>query len=187
MERTECMTKTTTTTKTTNKDSHWKILKGRSPLRTPFFQNRYGPQLPAKSPPQFSELLLVPDFSVAEAAAFLPIIFLGIVSWTALLSGRIRISRGLAAPRAKETKYRENHQDRSHFLYILVRIGGIRTISRRRSSDPTHATTTSGTATRHAAFSTFHPAIADATWTGPERATGPATAPERANGRASQH
>lgn len=170
--------------KTKNKTPRQKILQGRSPLRTPFFSERI---LPSVSPLRFPELLLVPDFSAAEAAASLPIVFLGIVSWTALLSGRIRISRRLAAPRAKETKYRENHQDRSHFLYILVRIGGIRTISRRRSSDPTHATTTSGTATRHAAFSTFHPAITGAAWTGPERATGPAAAPKRANGRPSQH
>ena len=57
-------------------------------------------------PAKFPELLLVPDFSAAEAAATLPIIFLGIVIWPALLSGIIRISKALAAPRAKETKYR---------------------------------------------------------------------------------
>jgi len=54
----------------------------------------------------WAELLPAPDFSAAEAAAYLPIIFWGIVSWSALLSGIIRISKGLAAPRAKEIKYR---------------------------------------------------------------------------------
>jgi hypothetical protein len=134
-----------------------------------------------------SELLHVPDFSAAEAAASLPVNFLVIVSWSALLSMKKSISKGLAAPRAKETIYRENHQDRSHFLHVLVRTGSIRTISRRRPSDAIYAT-----ATWNAAFSTFNPAITGATWTRPKRAARPAagsrnTAAKRTNGRASQH
>ena len=103
---------------------------------------------------------------VAEAAS-LPVNFLAIVSWFALLRVKTSILRGLAAPRAKETIYRENHQDRSYFLHILVRIGGIRSIPRRRPSDPTHAAASA--ATRHAA-ATFNTAIAGAARTGPERA-----------------
>jgi len=117
-----------------------------------------------------SELLLAPNFPASEAAS-LPKIFLAIQSWPALLSAKTGISKELAAPRAKETIYRENYQDRSHFLHILVRIGGIRTIPRRRPSDPTHAA--SGTATRHAAFSTFNSALAARTRA--ECATWPAT------------
>ena len=51
-----------------------------------------------------------PIFRAAEAAS-LPVNFLAIVSWLALLSAKPRILKELAAPRAKETIYRENHQD----------------------------------------------------------------------------
>jgi hypothetical protein len=51
----------------------------------------------------WAELLPAPDFSAAEAAASLLVNFLAIVSWFALLRPKIRISKGLAAPRAKET------------------------------------------------------------------------------------
>jgi len=125
-----------------------------------------------------------PQLSVLLEAASLPVNFLAIVSWFALFSAKTRILKGLAAPRAKETINRENHQDRSHFLHILVRIGGIRTIPSRRPSDTTHAA--AGAATRHAA-ATFNAAI-DAARTGPKRAARSSNATaERTNGRASQH
>jgi len=53
----------------------------------------------------WAELLPAPDFSAAEAAS-LPVNFLAIVSCFALLRPKMRISKELAAPRAKETKYR---------------------------------------------------------------------------------
>ena len=109
--------------------------------------------------------------SQAAEAASLLVNFLAIVSWFALLSAKRSISKELAAPRAKETIYRENHQDRSHFLHILVRIGGIRTIPCWRPRDTTHAAATSGTAT-HAALTAFNSAIAARTR--PKRATWPA-------------
>ena len=107
-------------------------------------------------------------FRAAEAASLQ---YLFIVSWFALLWAKTSISKGLAAPRAKETIYRENYQDRSHFLHILVRIGGIRTIPSRGPIDTTHAAATSGTAT-HAALTAFNSAVAAGTR--PKRATWPA-------------
>jgi hypothetical protein len=61
------MTKITIKIRITNKTLHWKPWKG----------DRHGgrPFLVSRKPAAISELLLVPDFSAAEAAASLPMIF----------------------------------------------------------------------------------------------------------------